>query len=367
MEAVTHGHLAERHLGREVDVPGAEFLGVQFDHDQQRHVIEAGRDRRHPDHVEIADLEKLGDQERGRAQHRRRQDGAEPAGREQPAGGVLLETGLRHHRIGDGADHHGGGDARSGGAAEQERGQHHGAPGAVRLAAHQGEREVDEEFSGAGMQQERAIDREQDDQRGGDVDRDTENTFQRDEEMADQPRQVVAAMGPGRRQMRSQHRIGNEEQRHHGHDRPGGAARRLQQQHDEDDADDHVPAVGRGGAVGKILAAPQRIDDGRDRDDAGHDVPPAHPVAKPRRQRKQQKTQHQREGDVGVAQLLGRNDRVGRIEVEQAHRDRDRGRDPPGPAHQPVGGAFLGLDKGFRLVQRLVGDGDDVVIGRCFV
>ena len=367
MEAVTPGHLAERHLRREVDVLGAEFLGVQFDHEQQRQVIETGRDRRHPDHVEIADLEKFGDQERGGAQHRRRQDRAEAAGRQQSAGGVFLKAGLGQHRIGHGADHHSGGDARARGTAEQERRQHHGAAGAVRLAAHQRQREVDEELAGAGLLQERAIDREQDDQRRRDVDRDAENAFQGDEEVADQPRQVVAAMGPGRRQMRTEHRIGDEQHRHDRHDQPGGAPRRLQQQHDEDDADDDVPAVGRGGAVGEIVAAPQRIDDGRDRNDARHDVPPAHAVAKPHRQRKQQEAQHQREGDVGVAQFLGRNDRVGRIEMEQAHHHGDGGRDPPRPAHQPVGGAFLGLDEGFRLQQRLVGNGDDVVIGQRIV
>ena len=358
VEAVAPRHLAERQLRLEGDVPGAELLGVEFDHEQQRQIIETGRDRRHPDHVEIADLEKLGDQERGGAEHRRRQDGAEPAGRQQAAGGVLLEAGLGQHRIGDGADHHGGGDARSGGTAEQERRQHHGAAGAVRLAAHQRQREIDEELAGAGLLQERAVDREQDDQRRRDVDRDAEDALQRDEQMPDQPRQVVAAMGPGRRQMRAEHRIGDEQQRHHRHDRPGGAPRRFQQQHDEHHADDDVPAIGHGGAVGEIVAAPQRIDDGGHRDDAGHHVPPAHPVAEPRRQRKQQEAQHQREGDVGVAQLLRRHDGVGGVEMEQAHHHRDRGRDPAGPAHQPVGGAFLGLDEGFRLEQGLVRNGD---------
>jgi hypothetical protein len=214
------------------------------------------------------------------------------------------------------------------------------------------------------LRQERAIDREQDDQGRRHVDCDAKNTFQRDEEMADQPGQIVAAMGPWRRQMRAEHCIGDEQHGHDGHDQPGGAPRRLQHQHNEDDADDDVPAVGRGGAVGKVLAAPERIDDGRDRKDAGHHVPPAHPVAKPRRQRKQQEAQHQREGDVGVAQFLGRNDRVSRIEVEQAHHHCNGGRDPSRPSHQAVGRAFLGLDEQFSLMQRLVGNGDDVVIGQ---
>ena len=349
-------------------VLGVEFLGVQFDHEQQRHVVETGRDGRHPDHVEIADLEKLGDQERSGAQHRRRQDRAQPAGCEQAARGVFLEARLGHHRIGHGADHDGRGDARSGGAAEQERRQHDGAAGAVRLSAHQGQREIDEELAGAGLLQECAIDGEQDDQRRRHVDRDAENAFQRNEEVTDQTGQVVAAMGPGRRQIRTEHRVGDEQQRHHGHDRAGRAPRRLQQQHDEDDADDHVPAVGRGGAVGEILAAPQRIDDGRDRDDPGDDVPPAHAVAKSRRQRKQQEAQHQREGDVGVAKFLGRNDGVGRVEVKQAHDHGNRGRNLPRPPHQAVGRAFFRLDEGFCLLQGFVGYRNDLVIGRrCLV
>jgi hypothetical protein len=143
-----------------------------------------------------------------------------------------------------------------------------------------------------------------------------------------------------------------------------GAAGRLQQQHDEDDADDDVPVIGRGRAVGEIVAAPQGIDDGRHREDAGHDVPPAHPVAEARRQRKQQEAQHQREGDVDVAQFLGWYDRVGGIEVEQTHDHGDGGRDPSPPAHQPIGRALFGLDEGFRLLQRLVGNCDDVVIGQ---
>ena len=327
MEAVAPGHLAERHFRREVDILGAEFLGVEFDHDQQRQVIETGRNRRHPDHVEIADLEKLGDQERGGAQHRRRQDRAEPAGGQQSAGGVFLKAGLGQHRIGHGADHHRGGDAGSRRSAEQERRQHHGASGAVRLAAHQRQREIDEEFAGAGLLQERAVDREQDDQRRRHIDRDAENAFQRDEEMADEPRQVIAAMRPGRRQMRPEHRIGDEEQRDDRHDRPGGAPRRLQQQHDEDEADDDVQAVRRGGAVGEIVAAPQRIADGGDGEDAGQDVPPAHAIAEPHRHREQQEAQHQRERHMDIAQFLGRNDRVGGIEMKQAHHHGDGGGD----------------------------------------
>ena len=63
--------------------------GIQLHHHQDGEVVEDGRDRGHPDDVEVGDLEELGDQEGGRAEHRRRDDGAETAGRQQAAGGVL--------------------------------------------------------------------------------------------------------------------------------------------------------------------------------------------------------------------------------------------------------------------------------------
>ena len=68
-------------------------------------------------------------------------------------------------------------------------------------------------------------------------------------------------------------------------------------------------------------------------DDAGHDVPPAHPVAEALRYREQQEAQHHREGDVGVAQFLGRDDGVSRVEMKQAHDHGDRGRNFPSPAN----------------------------------
>ena len=136
MESVSLCHLPDGHLRLEHHLVRAETQRVEFDHEQQREVVEAGRDGRHPDHVEIADLQKLGDQESGGAQHRRRDDGAKSAGRQQSTGGVFLEPGFGQHRIGDRADHHRRGDAGARRAAEQERGSHHRAARARWLAAH---------------------------------------------------------------------------------------------------------------------------------------------------------------------------------------------------------------------------------------
>src|SRR5262249_45569838 len=87
-------HLPQRKFRPKSHGVRAEPLGVEPHHKKERQEIEGGGDGRHPDHVEVADLQELGDQEGGGAQDRRRDDGAEAARREQPAGRVLLETRL---------------------------------------------------------------------------------------------------------------------------------------------------------------------------------------------------------------------------------------------------------------------------------
>ena len=183
-----------------------------------------------------------------------------PPAASRPPAAFFSKPDLLHQRIGDGADRHGGGDARARRAAEQERRQHHGAAGAVGLVAHQRHREVDEELAGAGMLQERAVDREQDDQRGRDVDRNAENALERDEQMADELADVEAAMRPGRRQIGTGKRIGDEQERDDRNDPAGGAPRRLEQEDDEDHAEHDVEAGRHGRAVGEFLAALDGVD-----------------------------------------------------------------------------------------------------------
>jgi hypothetical protein len=341
-------------------------LGIELHHEQERQVVKAGRDHRHPDHVEIADVEELGDQKGGGTQNRRRDDGAEAAGCEQAAGRVLLEAGLLHHRIGDGADGHGGGDAGAGWSPEQKGRQDHRAAGAVGLVPHERHRKIDEELARPGMLQERAIDREQDDQRGRHVDGNAENALERDEQMADELRDVVAAMRPWRGQIGAGKRVRHEQDRHDRHDPAGGAPRGFKQQDNENQAEHDVEAGRHGRTVGEFLAALDGINEDRHADDASGDVPPADAVAEPSRQRKYEKAQHQHEGDVGVAQRLGRDDReVGErprardrgVEVKQRHRDRDRRDQPAGPADQAIDHALLGLDIGLRFLQLLSGNG----------
>ena len=175
--------------------------------------------------------------------------------------------------------------------------------------------------------------------------------------MADQAGEVVAAVRPRWRQIRPEHRVGDEQQRDDRHDQPGGAPRRLQQQHDEDHAQRDVEPVRHGGAVGEVLPAPERVAEDRDRSRRRQHVEPADVVAKPRRNRKQQERQHHDERHVDVAQRLRRDDVVGGVELEQGHRHRDAGDDVACDSGQAVGRALLGLHKGLGLAQRFVRNG----------
>ena len=287
-----------------------------------------------------------------------------PPAASRPPAALLSNPDRLHQRIGNRADGHGGGDARPGRAAEQERCQHHGAAGAVRLVTHDRHGEVDEEFSGAGMMQERAIDREQDDQRGRHVDRDAEDAFERDEEVPNELTDVEAAMRPWRRQIRPGERIGDEQQRDERDDPSRGAPRCLEQQRDEHDAEHDVEMSRHRRAIGEFLAAFDRIDQYCSAGDAGDDVPPADPVAKSRRKRKQQKAQHQHESHVRVTQRLRRDDREvpqrprarnRGVEVKQRHHHRHGGDQRAGPTGEAVDRPLLGLDKSLRLAQLLSG------------
>ena len=108
MEAVAQRELADAQLRGDHHLARPDHASVDLDHDQQRQVVEAGRNGGHPDHVEVADLQELGDEKGGGAENGRRDDGAEAAGCKEAARGVLLEAGPLHQRIGDGADRHRG-------------------------------------------------------------------------------------------------------------------------------------------------------------------------------------------------------------------------------------------------------------------
>ena len=356
MEPVALAQVPDRVDALEGDVAHAVLARVDLDHQEEREVEQQRRDARHQQHVEVRDLQELGDQEGGGAQHRRRDDRAEAARGEQAAGGVLLVADLGEHRVGDRAERHRRRDARARRAAEQERRQHDRAAGAGRLAAHRREREVDIELAGARVLQEGAVDREQDDQRRGDVDGDAEDALERHVQDADQAADLVALVRPRRRQVRAGERVGDEAERDHRHDPAARPAHRLEDEDDQADAEDDVPVVRRGVAVGEVVAAEDRVDDDRHRQRRRQPVPPHDAVAKAPRDRKDQEAQEEDEGDVDRPQHLRRHDRVGAVEMERRHHEGDEANEAAEPALQLVGRAFFFLDVLLGTQQRLCAD-----------
>ncbi len=275
-----------RCLRGDADRVHAELARVDLDHQEQRHVVEQRRHRRHQQHVEVADLQELGDQERGGAEHRRRDDRAQSAGGEQSAGGLLAVARALEHRIGDRADRHRRRHAGARRPAEQERREHHGAPGARVLAAHRREAPVQEELAGARVLQERAVDREQDDERRRDVDRGAEDAFERLVQESRQARDVVAAVRPLAGQPRSDECVGEEQRDHEQHDPARRAAHRLEHEQHERDAEEHVGAIRQRVAVPEVVAAGEQVGDRSPRRaSAQHDVPPHQAIAEALRDR----------------------------------------------------------------------------------
>jgi hypothetical protein len=315
-----------------------------LDHQEQRQVVEAGRDHRHQQHVEVRNLEELGDQESRGAEHRRGNDGAEAARREQAAGLVLAISDLGEHRRSNRAEGHRGRHARARGPAEEERRQHHRAAGAGGLAAHRGEREIDEELARTRMHEERAVDGEQDDQRRGDVHRRAVDAFQRHVHVADQARQLVALVGPRRRQVGAEEGVRHEAQGDDRHHPPGGAAHRLEDHERERHAESDVPVVRQDRAVEEIVAAGDQVGGGGDARRGERPVPGHDAVLEAPRQRKDEEGEEQHRGDVDRPQVLGADDGIGGVQVEQRGGHRDGSDERGEPAREPVLHALLALD-----------------------
>ena len=230
------------------------------------------------------------------------------------------------------------------------------AAGTGRLAAERREREVEEELAGAGELEERAVDREENDERRRHVDRGAEDALERHVHHTDEPADVVAAVAPRVRQVRPEHRVREEEDHHRRHDPAGRAPRRLEHEHDERDAHHHVERVRGGAPVEEVVAADDRVDDGGDAEKREPEVDPAEPVAEPLRDREQQEDEEQHEADVRIAQRRGRDHPVRGVQVEERHRDRDAVRNAPHAPAEAVGRTLLGLDELLGLLQALFGD-----------
>src|SRR5439155_686071 len=77
--------------------------------------------------------------------------------------------------------------------------------------------------------------------------------------VADEARDLVALVRPGRRQIRPEEGIEQEAGGDHRHDPAGRAAHRLEHQHDQRDTEEHVPVVRRDRAVEEIVALDHEV------------------------------------------------------------------------------------------------------------
>lgn len=283
----------------------------------------------------------------------RREDGPHAARRQQPAGVVRGVAHALHHGPGDGADGDGRRHARAGRPAQQEGREHHRAPGRARLAAGGREGEVHEELARPRGREDRAIDGEQDDERGRDVHRRAEHTLQRDGEVRHQALGVVAAMRPGVGQVVAEEGVEDEDDGHHRHDPAGRAPRHLQHQRDQQPAHHDVHGLGEDDAVLQVIAArdeiPGDVEAGRDQ----RPVPGREAVAEAARHGEQHEPQHHGEAHMREAQGGGGDDAPGRVEVEQRHHECHAHRHHRHDAAEAVHDALLRLDQRLDAARRL--------------
>jgi hypothetical protein len=222
--------------------PQCEPPRIGLDHQEDRKVVEQRRNDRHRDDLQVRDAQELGDQKCGRAHHRRREDRADAGRGENRPASIGRVAGTLHHRPRDRAQHHGIRDAASRHRAKQVSGDRHGSPGSRRSARSSdgGHRPVDEEAAGAAVLEDRTEDREQDDVRGGDVQRHAEHALERHVDGADDARRRVAAVGdqrqPDRIEERAVVRVDEKDHRDEWQHPSGGAPRCF-----EDGEDRHDP------------------------------------------------------------------------------------------------------------------------------
>ncbi len=330
---------------------------IQFHHHEERCVEEDRGDRRHADHVEVRDLQELGDEERSRAEHRRRQDRTEPTGRQQPACRFLRVPGPREQRIGDGAQRDRRGDTAARRPAEQEGSQHDRPTGRRTALPHHGEREVDEELARAGCLKDRAVHGEEDDEGRAHVDRCAEDAFHRHRHVPHQAIERIASMRPGRGQPRPDEGI-RDERRHHDRQHPsGGPTHGLEHQQHQQATGDDIPGFGLHGAVRRGIPVTEEPRDAGDSEAGEQPVPGHHAVAETsrHRQREEQKPEHQR--DVQTAQPRRTDDVDGRIEMEHGRACKRDGQGDRQRTSQAIGRAILLLDETLGLREAIRLDG----------
>jgi hypothetical protein len=275
-----------------------------------------------------------------------------PPAASSPPAALLFVADLGQHRVGDRPQRDRGGDARARRPAQQERRQHHGAPGAGGLAAHRRERKVDEELAGVRVLQERAEDREQDDQRRRHVDGRAEDAFQRHVHVPDQPADLVTLVRPGRRQPGAGERIEDEQEVMTGITQP--LVRRMASMISRISATPNTMSSGSGDVLRSVKSSPpmDHVDDDGDRQCRQQPVPPHDAVAIPPAMGNTRKLTNSTIATCTGPQRLGRHDAVGGVQVEHRHQHRGQRDEQAQCARQVVGRPLFLLDEGLGLLVR---------------
>jgi hypothetical protein len=144
-------------------------------------------------------------------------------------------------------------DARAGHRAQQEAGERGRAAGPGARAAERRVGELDEEPRGTAELEHRAVDREQHDVGGGDVERHAEEALEPHVALADDAVEAVALVlyAERLRDQAAEVRVGDEREHDLGQDPADRAAGRLEHEEHRHDARDHVERLGRGGAAAR--------------------------------------------------------------------------------------------------------------------
>ena len=219
-------------------------LGFQMDHPERRDEIEHRRDRRGERDVAVRNVQVLRHDEGDRPHHRRHDLPAHAGGRFDRAreGRAVAET--LHQRDGELA---GRDDVRHAGAvdrAHQRRRDDRDLRRTARVVADGAHRDVVEQADHARLLEERSEQDEQEDERGGDLDRRAVDAFDAAIHLVEDQVEIVSAMAIGIRDVLAQEEIDEERAAHERQRHSHHAARRLEHQHDDRRADNHVERVG---------------------------------------------------------------------------------------------------------------------------
>ena len=224
-------------------------------------------------------------------------------------------------------------------------------PGPVRLRAERGVRQLHEEPRGARVLEHGAVQREQDDVGGGDVERDAEQALEAHVRLPDEPLDPVALVGDAERvrDQPAQVRVREEGEADRRQDPPDRAARRLQHEQHGHHAGGHVEPFGCRRAAEQVVGRHRRVPDGDERQQPERPVEHRGPLrrvlggARAPARAEHEERQQQRDGEERRPVLL-RVDRVeDPVDGEQRQPGAEDRHDHRRGARQPAAGA-LGLE-----------------------